>query len=157
MPSVERVQWAKFRVLVMSLVGLVILGTLLFLLTGGTVFKDHATLYLYVPDATGIGVGSPAEVNGIPVGRVSEVRLSRSRDPNRVVRISIKVERTVLQSIPAESYAQLSVSSPVGDKYVDITSHGSGVRSPNTEITYREEPDLFKSLDLTGFEKQLRD
>jgi|SRR5579883_765442 len=157
MPEVLHVQWARFRVAVVAAVALVILGTVLFLLTGGTMFKEKSTLYLYVPDATGIGVGSPVEVDGITVGKVSGVRLSGSRDPNRVVQVAISVERTVLQSIPAESFAQLSVGSPVGDKFVDITSHGSGVRRPNTEITFRAEPDIFKTLDLTGFEQQLRD
>ena len=157
MPEVQQVEWARFRVAVVGLVALTILGTLLYLLTGGTAFKEKATLYLYVPDATGIGPNSPVEVDGINVGKVSAVRLSGSPDPNRVVRVSIRVERTMLQSIPAESFAQLSVASPVGDKFVDITSRGTGVRRPDTEITFREEPDIFKTLDLTGLEQQLRD
>jgi phospholipid/cholesterol/gamma-HCH transport system substrate-binding protein len=157
MPEVQQVEWARFRVAVVAVVALLILGTLLYLLTGGTVFKEKSTLYVFVPDATGIGAGSPVEVDGINVGKVKEVRLSGSPDPNRVVRVSISVERTLLQYIPAESFAQLSVASPVGDKYVDITSHGSGVRMPYTEITYREEPDIFKTLDLTGLKQQLRD
>jgi phospholipid/cholesterol/gamma-HCH transport system substrate-binding protein len=157
MPEVLHVEWARIRVAFVAAVALIILGTLLYLLTGGTMFKEKATLYLYVPDATGIGPGSPVEVDGISVGKVASARLSGSSDPNRVVQVAMTVERTVLQSIPKESFAQLSVASPVGDKYVDITSHGTGVRLPNTEITYLEEPDLFKTLDLIGFGKQLRD
>ena len=157
MPEVQHVEWARIRVATVAVVALAILGTVLYLLTGGTMFKEKSTLYLFVPDTTGIGPDSPVEVDGIPVGKVSAVRLSGSTDPNRVVRISISVERTVLQSIPAESFAQLSVASPVGDKFVDITSHGAGVRLPNTEITYRAEPDIFKTLDLTGLEQQLRE
>jgi phospholipid/cholesterol/gamma-HCH transport system substrate-binding protein len=157
MPEVLQVEWARFRVAIVAVVALVILGTLLYLLTGGTMFKEKATLYLFVPDATGIGPGSPVEVDGIGVGKVSAVRLSGSSDPNRVVRVSISVERQVLQLIPAESFAQLSVASPVGDKFVDITSHGRGIRRPGTEITFREEPDIFKTLDLAGLEQQLRD
>lgn len=157
MPEVQHVEWARVRVGVVAAAALAILGTLLYLLTGGTIFKEKSTLYLFVPDATGIGPGSPVEVDGITVGKVTDVHLSGSRDPDRVVKVSISVERTMLQSIPAESVAQLSVSSPVGDKYVDITSHGTGIRRPNTEIKYLAEPDIFKTLDLTGFEQQLRD
>jgi phospholipid/cholesterol/gamma-HCH transport system substrate-binding protein len=157
MPEVQQVEWARFRVAVVALVALTILSTLLFLLTGGTMFKEKVTLYIYVPDATGIGSNSPVEVDGINVGKVASVRLSGSPDPKRVVRVAIRVQRTMLQSIPAESFAQLSVASPVGDKFVDITSHGTGVREPDTEITFREEPDIFKTLDLTGLEQQLRD
>jgi phospholipid/cholesterol/gamma-HCH transport system substrate-binding protein len=157
MPSPEHVAWAQFRVAMVALVALTILGTLLYLLTGVTLFQEKATLHLYIPDATGIGPGSPVEVDGIEVGKVSSVALSGSADPQRVVRVTFWVARNMLSYIPAESFAQVSVSSPVGDKYVDITSHGTGVRRPNTEVTFKEQPDLFKTLDLTGLEKQLRD
>ncbi len=157
MPSADRVAWAQYRVGVVAVVALIILGVLLYLLTGGTLFEERSTLYLYVPDATGIGRGSPVEVDGIPVGKVASVALSRSTNPLRVVRVTFWVPRSMLQTIPAESFAQLSVSSPVGDKYVDITRRGTGIRRPGTEVAYKEQPDLFKSLDLTGLEKQLRD
>ncbi|HZU24639.1 MAG TPA: MlaD family protein [Bryobacteraceae bacterium] len=157
MPSADRVAWAQFRVGLVAVVALIILGVLLYLLTGGMLFHERSTLYLYVPDATGIGPGSPVEVDGIPVGKVSSVALSGSADPMRVVRVTFWVPRSMLQTIPAESFAQLSVSSPVGDKYVDITRQGTGIRRPGTEVAYKEQPDLFKSLDLTGLEKQLRD
>ena len=157
MPSVERVQWARLRVASISLVAFVILAILLYLLTGGMLFRESASLYLYIPDASGLTQGSPVEVDGITVGKVTAIALSGSRDPQRTVKITITMDPRTLAAIPPNSWAQLSVESPVGDKYVDITSVGFGPRRPNTEVIYREQPDVFKSLDLEQFEQQLRE
>jgi len=157
MPSVQRVKWAKFRVLMVSIAAVVILSVLLYLLTGGSVFTEKAFLYLYLPDATGLSQASPVRVNGITVGKVASVNLSGSPDPKRVVRATLSVDRGTLAAIPPDSYAQLSFDDPVGNKYVDITSRGVGGRQPNTEVIYKEQTDFMKSLDLEQFEQQLRE
>src|SRR5262245_36098860 len=144
MPSAERVKWAQFRVLMVSLVAIVILGVLVYLLTSGSLFTKKATLYLYIPDATGLSQASPVRVNGIGVGKVSAVNLSGSTDPKRVVRVTLAVDHGALSVIPPGSFAQLSVEDPVGNKYVDITSRGTGTRQPDTEIPYREQTDFLK-------------
>ena len=156
MPSRERVSWAKFRVLVVSLVALAILSTLLYLLTGGTLLERKATLYLYIPDATGLAHGSPVRVDGIGVGTVDTISLSGLNQPKRVVKVSLKVEGALLASIPVDSHAELSSETLIGDQFVDITS-GTARNSirPNTELTYKESG-MMKSLDLRQFEQKLR-
>ena len=86
MPSPEQVNWAKFRASAVILAALMILGTLVYLLTGGTFLEPKAQIYLYLPDATGVAPGSPVRVDGISVGKVSLVELSGSNEPNRVVK-----------------------------------------------------------------------
>src|SRR4051812_47277896 len=98
MPSVERVRWARFRVAVTTLVGLSILATLVILLTGGTLFQPRSNLYLFLPDATGIAAGSPVRVDGIQVGKIDTVALSGSSQPNRVVKVTMIVDRDRLAS-----------------------------------------------------------
>src|SRR4051812_7276995 len=106
MRSKERVRWAQLRVGFTSAVALLILGVLLYLLTGGALFTEKTSLYLYVPDATGVAQGSPVRVDGIGVGKVGSVSLSGSRDPNRVVRLTLRIERESLAMIPTASYAE---------------------------------------------------
>jgi phospholipid/cholesterol/gamma-HCH transport system substrate-binding protein len=144
-------------VVLVSVVAIAILAVLLSVLTGGLLFTEKATLYLYIPDATGLSQGSPVRVNGITVGKVAAVDLSGSHDPKRVVRVTLGVERGTLAAIPLESFTELSFEDPVGNKYVDITSRGTTPRPPNSEISYREPTDFTKSLDLQTFEQQLRD
>jgi phospholipid/cholesterol/gamma-HCH transport system substrate-binding protein len=157
MPSVERVQWAKTRVSALSVAALLILGTLCYLLTGGTLLEPKSTIYLYMPDAVGMVAGSPVRVDGIGVGKVEKVELSGLTQPGRVVKVTMTIERERLPSIPDDSTGQASAETMVGDKFIDITSGRSPNRiKPGAEIIYKAEPDLMKRLDVTEFENNLR-
>src|SRR5215471_8174378 len=157
MPSAERVQWARFRVGAVSTAALVILGTLCYLLTGGTLMEPKATLYLYMPDAVSLVSGAPVRVDGIGVGKVESVRLSGRIEPNRVVKVTMIVDRARLASIPDDSTAQASADTLVGDKFVDIAHGKSPARiKPGGELIYKATPDLVKRLDLSDFRDQLR-
>lgn len=141
MPSVQRVRWAKFRVVVTTFVSLLILATLVILLTGGTFFQPKSMLYVYVPDATGIATGSPVRVDGIQVGKVGEVALSGSAEPSRVVRVTLIVDRERLPSITADSTAQAAADTLIGDKFIQISSGNSAQRAqPGMEVPYKVRP-----------------
>jgi phospholipid/cholesterol/gamma-HCH transport system substrate-binding protein len=157
MPSARRVNWAKFRVSVVCVVALLILFTLVYLLTGGSLLQPKATVYMYVPDATGLTSGSPVRVDGIGVGKVRSVILSGSKEPKRVVKVAITVLRERLASIPVDSFAQLSTDTLIGDKFVDITSGKDRNHvGADGELTFKDQPELMKSLDLSQFQQQLR-
>ncbi|MCU1234300.1 MAG: Mammalian cell entry related domain protein [Candidatus Solibacter sp.] len=157
MPSREHVNWAKIRVLAVTVAALLILATISYLLTGGTVFEPKVTLYLYLDDATGLAKGSPVRVDGISVGKVESVELSGSNDPKRVVRVVLKVDRDRLDSITVDSTAQASSDTVIGDKFVDITS---GVNpqhlAAGAEITFKGSTELMKSIDLAQFQQQVK-
>ena len=160
MPSARRgriVSWARFRVTVVSLVAVLILLVLLYLLTGSTLLRPQARLYLYIPDATGIEPGSAVEVNGIPIGEVTAVQLTGSNQPNRIVKVTLDVVGDRLSTITTDSFAQIDSESLIGDKLISITSgkNGPTVR-PGSELTFKPQADLMKSLDLTQFEAELR-
>jgi phospholipid/cholesterol/gamma-HCH transport system substrate-binding protein len=156
MPSRDRVNWAKLRIFAVAVAAMAILSTLAYLLTGGTLLERKATLYLYVSDATGLSQESPVRVDGIGVGTVDSVALSGDSRSNRVVRATLKIERVKLTSIPVDSYAELSTETLIGDKFVDITS-GRAAESiaPGAELTFKA-GGMMKSLDLTQFQKALR-
>ena len=142
---------------VAAVAALAILSVLIYLLTGGTLLTTKATLYLYIPDATGLESGSPVEVNGTGVGKVDSVALSGSSEPNRVVRVTMKVEQSRLADIPADSTAQLSSEGLAGDKVVAITQGTAEARiRPNNEVTYKAAPELLKTIDVQQFTQQIR-
>src|SRR5260370_27824852 len=105
MLSPGQVNWAKLRSSAVILAALLILGTLVYLLTGGTFMEPKAQIYLYLPDATGVSKGSPVRVDGIGVGKVSRVELSGSNEPNSV-KVTMTIERDRLISITDDSTAQ---------------------------------------------------
>lgn len=157
MPSASRVRWAKFRVAAVCTLGVAILVTVAYLLTGGTLLEAKTTVFLYVPDATGLSKDSPVRVDGIDVGKVAKVELSGQNDPGRIVRVTMTVERERLNSITADSFAEISSDSLIGDKYVDITSQKSTDHvPPNGEIRMKPVSNIMKSVDLQQFEAQLR-
>src|SRR5664279_2263790 len=47
MPSARRVNWAKFRVSAVCLVAILILVTLIYLLTGGSLLQPKATVHIH--------------------------------------------------------------------------------------------------------------
>jgi len=135
----------------------VILSILAYLLTGGSLLTQRATMYLYIPDATGLGPGAPVRVDGIGVGKVRSVSLSGSSQPDRIVRVTMTVDRDRLASIPDDSTAQLASETMIGDKFVDITSGTSRhFVSAGGEVGFKSSPDLLKSLDLRQFEQQIK-
>jgi phospholipid/cholesterol/gamma-HCH transport system substrate-binding protein len=156
MPSVERVRWAKVRVLATSLVGLLILSVLVVLLTGGSFLQQKVKIYAYFPDGTGLAQGSPVRVDGIEVGKVEDVGLSGSTQPNRVVKITMQVRRNLLASITVDSTAQPAADTLVGDKFIQISSGSSALRiQPGAEIPYKSAADLTTTVDLSQFRRNL--
>ena len=149
--------WAKFRASAVIVVGLLILGTLAFLLTGGTVFEPKTQIYLYLADATGVAAGSPVRVDGIMVGKVSLVELSGSNEPNRVVKVTMSVGRDRLASITDDSTAQTTSDTIIGDKFIDVTS-GTGARQlmPGGELQFKGSGDLMQRMDIAEFQKRLQ-
>jgi len=133
-----------------------ILGVVLWLLTGGALFQEQTHLFVFIPDATGIDIGAPVRVNGILIGKVDGVALSGSKDPIRIVRLSLLVSRDAVTVMPTGSFADLGTEDPAGDKFVDITSRGGGNLTPNSELPYRGPSDVFKTLDFAQFQANLK-
>ena len=122
MPSAQQVNWAKFRASAVILAALMILGTVAFLLTGGTLLEPKTQIYIYLGDATGVAPGSPVRVDGIGVGKVILVELSGSNEPNRVVKVTMSIGRERLPSITDDSTADTISDTIIGDKFIDVTS-----------------------------------
>src|SRR3954454_19927600 len=156
MPSPQQVNWAKFRASSVILAGLLILGTLALLLTGGTFMQPKSLIYLYLPDATGVAAGSPVRVDGIGVGKVTLVELAGSGDPDRVVRVVMQGETARLVSITSDSTAETTSDTIVGDKFIDVTSGTSPTHlNPGGEIKYKGGADMMQRLDLAQFQQRL--
>ncbi len=157
MPSAQRVLWAKIRAFAVIIMGLALLMELVWLLTGGSLFQQQATLYLYVPDASGLAAGAPVRDDGVGVGKVEKVELTRSAQPDRIIRVTLAIDRAALARIPADSNAQLSADTLVGDMFVDISSGTSSRHlEPKSVIPYLAQPELLKTLDLRQFDEALR-
>jgi len=121
MPSAKKVSWAQLRVGVVAIAAMVLLGILVFLITGQTTFfRENVILYTYLSDSAALTKGANVRVNGILAGRVSEVDLSGSNEPRRVVRVTLEVDQAMLKQIPVDSEAAISAENVLGSKYINI-------------------------------------
>ena len=101
MANESKLTWAKLRVGIMAVAAMIILTILIFLITGSQpLFARHATLYTYLNDAASLTKGAPVNLNGIPIGKVKDIRLSGLQDPQKIVRIAMEVEADKLRDDP---------------------------------------------------------
>lgn len=121
MPSAKQVSWAQLRVGVMAVAALILLGVLVFLLSGSTsLFSRTAVVYTYMDDSSAMTKGSAVRLNGILVGKVSAIDLSGENTPNRIVRMSIEVGEDRLSVIPQDSIVSVGAENLLGTKYLNI-------------------------------------
>lgn len=136
MPLENKTKWAKLRVGLMAIVSMVILGILIFLITGNLhLFEAKAELYTFLSDTASLTEKSGVRLNGIPIGQVKKITFSGSRDPRRVVKVDIQVTEKMLQQIPIDSIAGISASNVLGDKFLNIKKGvSSATVRPGQEI-----------------------
>lgn len=121
MPSAKKVAWAQLRVGIVAVVAMIILAVLIFLITGSTsLFAPKANLYTYLKDSAALASGSNVRINGILAGRISKVELTGSSDPNRIVRVTLELEKSLLRQIPKNSKAAVAAENLLGSKYINI-------------------------------------
>lgn len=144
MPSAQKVAWAQLRVGIMAVVGLCLIGVLVFLMTGTkNFFTKNVPLYTFLDDSAALEVGAPVRLNGIVLGKVTKVVLSGSNQPGKTVRIDMEVPEDMLPRIPNDSQAAISAENVLGTKYINIT-RGTSPQSMKANGTVR-------SLDTKEF------
>lgn len=139
MPSQTRVGWARLRVGVLAIAGMIILAVLIVLITGNTnLFKSQVKIYTFLNDAAALQTGAPVNLDGIPIGKVSQIILSGSKDPSRLVKIELEIQEAYLKDIPLDSRTSISAANVLGTKFINIKS-GKG---QNTVKAGQELPSL---------------
>ena len=105
----------------MAVFALVIIGALVFLLTGTKgLFTADAPIYTYLEDSAALAAGAPVRLNGILVGKIDKVELSGERAPRRAIRVTLEVERDRLKQIPVDSVAAIAAENVLGAKFINI-------------------------------------
>jgi phospholipid/cholesterol/gamma-HCH transport system substrate-binding protein len=157
MPSPQKLRWAKLRIFVVAVSALSVLSVLTYLLSGGTWLKAKAYLTTYIPDSTGLEPGADVLLNGVKIGRVESVQLTRLQDRNRIVEVRLKIEEVFLPYIPEDSVTTIDSANLLGDEYININMG----RSPQPvraggQLRFPPPSNLMQNIDLRQFEAQLR-
>lgn len=121
MPNQNKARWARLKVGLMAMVALLILGVLIFLLTGNSSpFTKKAMLYTYLEDSAAINENAPVRLNGIRIGSVKKIALSGSSDRAKTIRMDLEIIQSYLPSIPVDSLAGAGAENVLGTKYINI-------------------------------------
>jgi phospholipid/cholesterol/gamma-HCH transport system substrate-binding protein len=140
------------RVFLVFAVGLAIVLLLSWLLTGGgtEIFEPKSYLHSYMKDASGLIVTAAVQLNGLQIGKISDVKLSGLSDPKKVVWVEMKVKSRYLAAIPVDSTVSITADNLLGDKYLNITT-GERSESVRAGAELRNKlpiADQFNSADL---------
>jgi phospholipid/cholesterol/gamma-HCH transport system substrate-binding protein len=122
MASKERVNWAQLKVGILALVALFLIVLLIFLLTGNVkFFEKDVALHTFIDDAAALSSGAPVRINGIGAGKVTDVALSGSKDPGKVIRVDFQVDENMLKEIPIDSQVSIASDNLLGNsKFLNI-------------------------------------
>lgn len=152
MPSQQEVRWSQLKVGVLVLVSLALLVVLLFLMTSATgmaTFERKTLARAYFDNAGGLKVGAPVNLEGVPVGEVSGIRLVH--DPARrltPVEVLFKLAPKYSDRVRTDTLASLETAGVVGDTVVELNSvqaHGPVLQSGGELRTF-EEPSISSFL-----------
>ena len=145
MAGEKKISWAKLRVGILAIVAMIILAIVIFLITGSTpLFQSKATLYAYLSDAASLTNGAPVNLNGILIGKVKDIRISGLNDPQKIVKVTMEVNKDRLKDIPVDSLVAISAANVLGTKFINIKKG----KSPQTV----QDHDTLPSLNTAEFE-----
>lgn len=122
MPKPKDLTWSQLRVGTMVAVALAILVIGLFFVSGHVgFFTSQYRLAAYFPEAQGLQAGAAVQLAGVPVGSVSDIRLSPYKDPKRAVLVVMRIGRRYEPDIRSDSVASIETAGLLGEGFVNIT------------------------------------
>jgi len=117
----KKTSWAQLRVGLLAMAGLVLLAALIFYITSSTnMFESRSKIYAYLDTSGGLLKNSQVRLNGLLVGKVTDIALSGESVPNRIIRLTLEVEDTMFPSIPNDSKVTVGAENLLGAKLILI-------------------------------------
>jgi phospholipid/cholesterol/gamma-HCH transport system substrate-binding protein len=124
LPSQKQLRWSQLRVGITVIVASLVLGLLLFLMSGtGGYFTKRITLSSYFDNAEGLRVGAPVRLSGVDIGNVSKILIVRDRDKQLTpVKIVMKVSTKYSFNLRRDTRTVLETAGVLGETFMDMDS-----------------------------------
>lgn len=125
MPQRKQLTWAELRVGLFVLAGVVLLVVGIFYVTGAGVLAPKYRLVTYLPEVEGLTVGAPVSLDGVQVGNVEAITMTRPKpgemlSPDRSIQLVLRIDRRFQNDIRTDSIASLVTQGLLGNRYVTI-------------------------------------
>ena len=151
MPSQKQLKWSELKVGLTVLAACVILGVLIFLMSGtGGLFTPKIQLKSYFDDANGLRVGAPVRLSGVDIGNVTRIRVVQERTKQLTpVEVTMKVNTRYLFNLRKDSLTLLSTAGVLGETYINIDSSQS-------KLPQAQDGDVLPSREVPDFGDMVR-
>jgi phospholipid/cholesterol/gamma-HCH transport system substrate-binding protein len=144
LPSQQQLKWAQLRVGLTVVFASIMLGVLIFLMSGSTgLFVPKIKLKSYFADASGLRVGAPVRLQSVDIGNVLSLRIVPDR-PLTPVEVTMRVSTKYSFALREDSTATLDTAGVLGETFVNITSTtAKGPQVQNGDVLpTQEQPDI---------------
>jgi ABC-type transporter Mla subunit MlaD len=135
-------------------VGAIVLALFAGRLWSSGVFRPHYELQVFIPKVDGPLVGSQVRLNGLPVGKVSNVQFEdHPADPDRNMRVTLRIEKQYQSAIRTEATARLERIGLMGERLVSIHAARQGDPIPaggEIQFTPTYEPSPMEVIEFLG-------
>jgi phospholipid/cholesterol/gamma-HCH transport system substrate-binding protein len=124
LPSQKQLKWSQLRVGITVIVASLVLGLLLFLMSGtGGFFTRRITLVAYFDNAEGLRIGAPVRLSGVDIGNVAHIFVVPDKDKQLTpVKIVMKVSTKYSFNLRRDTRTVLETAGVLGETFMDLDS-----------------------------------
>src|SRR5215471_756247 len=114
--------WTELRVGLLVIASFALLALAIFYVSGQSgIFTKRYTVTAFFASANGLRSGAEVWLEGVTIGNVDQVRISKQADPQRSVEVDLKLDESYKNIIRTDSMVTIGTIGLLGDKYVNIT------------------------------------
>ena len=113
--------WTELKVGILVITSFGLLALAIFFVSGQAGFlTPKYTVNAYFENANGLKSGAEVQLEGVTIGNVSTVLISRQADPMKAVEVAMRLGESYKNIIRTDSVVTIGTIGLLGDKYVDI-------------------------------------
>src|SRR5215831_4751512 len=121
MASRRPLAWTELRVGILVIASFALLALAIFYVSGQGFFVRRYTITAYFQNANNLRSGAEVSLEGVTIGNVSDVAVSKEADPMKAVEAVMKLDSKYKNIIRSDSRVTISTIGLLGDSKVDIT------------------------------------
>src|SRR5213594_2134517 len=145
--------WTELRVGIIVIVSFLLLAVAIFFIGGQTGFLGPKyTIIAFFENANNLRTGAEVHLEGVTIGNVRAVRISKQADPNKAVEAELRLDERYKNIIRTDSKVTIGTIGLLGDKNVDITrgTEAGKVVDEGGALQGSEEGDIRKIVQGTN-------
>jgi len=145
--------WTELRVGILVISSFALLALAIFFITGESGFlTPKYTIKAYFQNANNLKSGADVQLEGVTIGNVGDVQVSKLPDPEKAVEATLRLDQKYQNIIRSDSRVTIATIGLLGDSKVDITrgTEAGTIIPPGGEIQGAETGDIRKIVQGTN-------